>query len=141
MDYKRGMGKNMRIARQQINIQKHEIEEKIEKLLIIQGKLESLKSSSSNIKQYHDKIVNFTDRVLYNNINLKKLLKRLFHFKIFTKKREELVKKIEEQKQITKREEVNLNLFKSNMKSICKFNNHKNDIICIFCIQIIIYHC
>ena len=134
MERKRSQTKCMRLARKQINADKLNLEMKIDELLIKQAKLESMRNESKNLKSFYDKMVCFTDKVLYSKISLKKLLKRLYHHNLFSKNRESIVKTIEEQKQIVLKEEMNLHIFKRNMNAVCKFNNHNENKICIFCI-------
>ena len=129
-----GMSSRMRIARKEIKSENLDLENKINHLLIVQGKIESLRNENKNLKTYFERMVDFTDRVLNNRIILKRLLKRLFYFKIFSCNREKLVSRINEQKQKVKFEEINLNLFKSNMKKVCRLNNHTNNRVCIFCL-------
>ena len=128
------VSRKMRKARDHINEEKKEIEERIDQLLIIQGKLESLKSQSSNLKLFYDRLVEFTRNVLKHNIRLKKMLRRLFFFKIFTDERKEIEKKIKLFRFDVRKEEINLNLYKQNMRKVCQINNHTNGKICIFCL-------
>ena len=125
---------NMRRARIHINQEETELFDRIDYLLITRGKLESLRSQSINLQPFYERLVDFTDRVLNNNIFLKRMLKRLYYFKVFSKNRKKQEKEVKDFRFIVRNEEINLNLYKQNMQRVCKINNHSNQNVCIFCL-------
>ena len=128
------VSKVMRNARYHLDDEQIELNERIDQLLVVQGKLASLKTQSINLKSFYDRLVDFTDQVLTKNLKLKKMLRRLHFFKLFSKNRKNYEQSIKEFRFIVRKEEINLNLYKQNMQKVCKINNHLNDKVCIFCL-------